>query len=55
MSAIASPSIAHLQRTSPVARPSSGLSRADPANIDLPGTEPIDITSMMQLLLDRGI
>lgn len=31
----------------------STLSRADPVNIDLAVTEPIDISSMIQLLLDR--
>ncbi|WP_157887621.1 hypothetical protein [Frondihabitans sp. PAMC 28766] len=55
MSTIASPAFARLDTTGSVAPSDSGLSRTDPANVELPVTEPIDITSMMQLLLDRGI
>lgn len=41
------------QPTTRVVGPAPTLSRADPANIDLPVTEPIDISSMIQLLLAR--
>jgi hypothetical protein len=43
----------HPDAGSAATRPATDLSRTDPANIDLAVTEPIDISSMIQLLLDR--